>query len=130
MKKHPPKSEGSSQRQLRVGEVVRHALADIFSRGDVYDPYLAKLTLTVTEVRMSPDLKHAFAFVMPLGQPYSKELERALKNESPRLRTQVGQVIRLRYTPQLHFIEDKSFDEAEKINRILLSPKVSRDIKD
>lgn len=120
---------GPSQRQLRVGELVRRCLSEVFTRGDVYHQGLADVTLTITEVRMSPDLKHAFAFVCPLGKPLTKELKEALKQEMPKLRSHIGRSLRLKYTPELHFEEDTSFDEAQKINRLLESPKVAQDLK-
>ena len=122
------KPQSFSKRQLRVGEVIRRALSEVFSRGDVYDSCLARVTLTIAEVRMSPDLKQAFIFALPLAQPFTKELQAALKREAPRLRSYVGKSVSLRFTPELRFVEDKSFDEAQKINTLLLSPEVSRDL--
>lgn len=120
-------AKGPSQRQLRVGEEIRHTLADIFRRGEFRDPELLDLNVTVSEVRISPDLKNATAFVMPLGGS-KPELVAALNRASAYLRTQVAHEIRLPYAPRLSFQLDTSFDYAEKIDRILHDPHVARDM--
>lgn len=122
-----PGHHGPSQRQLRVGEEIRHALADIFRRGDFRDPVLHDMNLTVTEVRVSPDLKNATAFVMPLGGGHP-ELIAALNRASAFLRGQVAKEIRLQHTPRLGFESDSSFDYASKIDRLLHDPAVARDL--
>lgn len=127
MKTVKPLNKGPSHRQLRVGELIRQALSEIFTRKEVYNQHLAKTLITISEVRMSADLKHAFVFISPFGQKFSKELKLALKNETPRLRFQVGKAIKLRNTPELHFEEDTSFEEAEKINLLLHSLAPSED---
>lgn len=119
--------KGPSQRQLRVGEEIRHTLADIFRRGEFRDPELMDLNVTVSEVRISPDLKNATAFVMPLGGS-KPELVAALNRASAFLRTHVAHEMRLPYAPRLSFQLDTSFDYAEKIDRILHDPHVARDM--
>ena len=119
---------GPSVRTLRVGEQVRHALADVLSRGDVRDPVLETHLVSVTEVRVSPDLRHATAFVMPLGGGDVDEVIMALKRNVRFLRGEVVRRINLKYAPDLHFRVDESFDEAGKIDAILRSPGVARDL--
>jgi ribosome-binding factor A len=117
-----------SQRQLRVGEELRHALADLFRRGDFHDPELQNLNVTVTEVRISPDLRNATAFVTPLGGGHVDEALTALKRAAPFLRGQIARAVNLRYVPTLGFQADTSFDYAGHINAILHSPEVARDL--
>ena len=120
-----------TQRQLRVGEEIRHALASILMRGDVPWPkgFTAPM-VTVTEVRVSPDLKNATAYVMPLGGQHVKETIAALNDSVGFYRHAVSQTVKLRYTPKLQFTADDTFDNAERIERILLDPKVAKDLKD
>lgn len=117
-----------SQRQLRVGEEIRHALAEVLQRGDFRDPELQDLHVTVTEVRISPDLKAATAFVTPLGGGPMDEALAALKRAAPYLRGQIARAINLRYAPTLSFEPDTSFDYAGRIGAILHSPEVARDL--
>lgn len=118
-----------SQRQLRVGEEVRHALANSLERGDVHDPELAGVAITVTEVRISPDLKNATAFVIPLGGIGDVEkIVRDLNRIKPFLRHCIAQSVHLRSVPNLTFVADTSFDEAGHINDLLHSPEVARDL--
>ncbi|AWK86144.1 30S ribosome-binding factor RbfA [Azospirillum thermophilum] len=117
-----------SQRQLRVGEEIRHALADLFRRGDFHDPELAELNVTVTEVRISPDLRNATAFVTPLGGGHMDEALRALRRSAPFLRGQIARAINLRHAPTIGFEGDTSFDYAHRIDTILHSPEVARDL--
>lgn len=117
-----------SQRQLRVGEEIRHALAQPLLRGDLHDPILADASVTVTEVKVSPDLKNATAFVMPLGGGAQSEVLGALADAAPYLRSLVGRAMRLRFTPRLSFKIDPSFDEGDKIDRLLASEAVQRDV--
>lgn len=126
MTQHPAKAP--SQRQLRVGEEIRHMLSAIFTRGDLHDPDLHDVSLTVTEVRVSPDLKNATAFIMPLGGGQLDETLAALKRAAPFLRSQVARDLRLRHAPRLSFQPDTSFDQAERINRLLHSGQAARDI--
>lgn len=117
-----------SQRQLRVGEEIRHALARIFLDGDLRDPDLAEASITITEVRLSPDLGTATAFIMPLGGVDQKPVLDALKRAAPFLRGQVSATLTLRYTPRLRFELDRSFEEAQKIESLLRSDRVKRDL--
>lgn len=120
-----------SQRQLRAGEIVRHALADIIAREDFRDPDLAGVLVTVGEVRCSPDLKHANVFVTPLGDDTEEgraKLASALNRASAFLRGRLGREIELKFTPVLNFIADKSYDEATAIDRLLADPRVRRDL--
>lgn len=118
---------GPSQRQLRVGELMRHALADILSRGDLHDPVLAKHVVTVPEVRMSPDLKIATCFVMPLGGRDQEAVIKALATNSRFLRGELAHRVNLKFAPELRFRIDSSFAEGERIDRLLDSPVVKRD---
>ena len=120
--------EGRSVRLLRVGEQVRHALSDILMRGDVHDPVLASHLVSVTEVRMSPDLRHATAFVKPLlGQDEATVLK-ALRTNTAYLQRSVAQRVNTKYAAKLKFIVDESFDEGSHIDRLLRSPEVARDL--
>lgn len=131
MKRRPTKTEqhGPSQRQLRVAEEIRHILARLLMRGDLHDPALAGVSVTVSEVRISPDLKNATVFAMPLSGKDVDEVLKGLNRSAPYLRSQVAQEIQLRYAPALSFIKDKSFDEAHHIDELLRSERVKRDLK-
>jgi len=118
-----------SQRQLRVGEELRHVLAQVLSRGELRDPDLVGRTITVTEVRISPDLKNATAFIVPLGGEHKAEVLKALKRCSAFLRGAIGHEVRLRVVPRLSFELDISFDHAQKIEEILHRPEVQQDIR-
>ena len=120
---------GPSQRQLRAGELVRHALVEILREEDLQDEALAGVSVTVTEVRMSPDLKHALCFVEPLGGARAAEVTAGLNRSARFLRGRLGQAIELRFTPDLKFMHDESFDAAEKMNRLLAEPRVRRDVE-
>lgn len=126
-------SKGPSQRQLRAGELIRHALVDIFRREDLRDPALADLQITITEVRMTPDLKQATVFCAPLGASIDAEkhpeIIKALGHAAPHLRHLLGQKIDMKFTPALIFRADESFDEARRIDELLASPAVARDLK-
>lgn len=117
-----------SQRQLRVGEEIRHILADLFRRGDFRDPELQNLNVTITEVRISPDLRAATAFMTPLGGEHMDETLAALKRAAPFLRSQIARLINLRYAPVLSFEADTSFAYANHIANILHDPEVARDL--
>lgn len=121
--------QGRSQRQLRVGEELRHALSAVLARGELRDPHLADVSLTVTEVRVSPDLKSATAFVVPLGGADLDPIIAALNHAASFLRGQLGHEVELRHTPRLSFQADHSFDEAARINAILHHPRVMHDIE-
>ncbi|MBA4791588.1 MAG: 30S ribosome-binding factor RbfA [Pseudomonadota bacterium] len=120
---------GPSQRMLRVGELVRHALAEILSRGDHLDPVLAGHIITVPEVRMSPDLKIATCYVMPLGGKDIRPVIKALAANARTLRGEVARRVELKSVPELRFREDTSFDEAQHIDALLRSPEVARDLQ-
>lgn len=122
-------SAGPSQRQLRVAEEVRHALAAVFERADFRDPDLANAHVTVTEVRASPDLKHMTAFVSGLGRDLPPEQFAALKRAAPFLRSQVARAVRLKFAPDLHFQPDTALDYAMQIDRALRQPAVARDLR-
>ncbi len=126
------KREGSgpSQRQLKVGELIRHALAEIFSRGDLLDEVVNRQSVTVPEVRMSPDLKLATAFVMPLGGEEAKELVDRLDKHKRFLRGALAKRVRLKFMPELRFALDTSFDTSRHIDELLASPEVARDLDD
>ncbi|ALA17016.1 MULTISPECIES: 30S ribosome-binding factor RbfA [Chelatococcus] len=119
---------GPSQRQLRVGEAVRHAIAEILARGEVMDEVLASHVITVPEVRMSPDLKLATVFVMPLGGQDTKPVLAALERNRRFLRGELARRINLKFAPDVRFRLDESFDEARRIDTLLQSDKVRRDI--
>jgi len=117
-----------SQRQLRVGEQIRHALARILMRGELRDPALTGVPITVSEVRCTPDLKMATAYVLPLGGQNGDEVVTALRRAAAFLRGQVSREVRLKYTPGLRFQIDESFDEASRIDNLLRRPEVARDL--
>lgn len=119
---------GPSQRQLRVGEEVRRVLAELFARTTFRDPELADTAVTVTEVRLSPDFKHATVFVARLGRSDVDALLPGLKRVAPWLRTQMSHKLRLRVAPELHFQPDTTLDEAMHMDALLKSPDVQRDI--
>ncbi|QAY76792.1 30S ribosome-binding factor RbfA [Sphingosinicella sp. BN140058] len=122
--------EGRSVRLLRVGEQVRHALSDILMRGDVHDDVLASHMVSVTEVRMSPDLRHATVFVKPLlGQDEATVLK-ALRTNTAYLQRSVATRVNTKYAAKLKFLADESFDEGSHIDSILRSPVVARDLGD
>src|SRR3979411_1664118 len=122
-------SPGGSQRQLRVGETVRHAIADILSHGSVHDPDLEGHIVTVPEVRMSPDLKLATVYVMPLGGKDTEIVLAALARNKKFLRGEVAHRVNLKFAPDLRFRVDERFDEAERIEKLLRTPAVQRDLK-
>ena len=123
------RSKAPSQRQLRVGEELSHALARILARGELRDPVLAEVSLTVTEVRLSPDLKNATAFVVPLGGIDMGPVVKALNGAAAYFRGQMGRELTLRHTPKVAFEADLSFDEAAHIHGILARPQVRRDLE-
>jgi ribosome-binding factor A len=111
-----------------VAEEIRHVLAGVFARGEVRDPELADVLITVTEVRVGPDLKHATAFVTRLGRSDIGGKLPALRRAAPFLRAQLARVLRLRYAPEVHFLADTSIDNAMHIDALLHAPEVARDI--
>ncbi|HEY6431767.1 MAG TPA: 30S ribosome-binding factor RbfA [Acetobacteraceae bacterium] len=125
-----PDPGAPSQRQLRVAEEIRHVLAGLFARREFRDPELAEADITVTEVRISPDLKHAMVFVSRLGRSDVDTLLPLLKRAAPFLRAQVAHALRLRFAPDLAFQPDHALDHAMHIERLLHSPVVARDLKE
>ena len=122
-------SKAPSQRQLRVGEEIRHALAHILSSGRLHDPDLAGISITVTEVRVSPDLKAATAYVTPFGVGEAQKVVSALRRAAGYLQHELAGEIELRVLPKLSFAHDTRFDRALAIDRILADPRVARDLK-
>jgi ribosome-binding factor A len=119
---------GPSQRQLRVGEVLRHAVSEILARGEIRDPDLEGVSVTVTQVKPSPDMRHAVIYCEPLGGKNAERIVDALNRHRGFVRGLLGHAIRLKFTPELRFVEDRSFAEAEKIETLLKSERVQRDL--
>jgi ribosome-binding factor A len=122
------RGRGPSQRQLKVGELIRHALAEVFSRGDVMDDVIVRHSLTGPEVRMSPDLKIATCFVMPLGGSEAEEVVAHLEQHKRFLRGELSRRVSLKYMPELRFKVDTSFQASARIDELLASPQVARDL--
>jgi len=121
-------AEGRSVRLLRVGEQVRHALADILMRGEVHDDTLASHMVSVTEVRMSPDLRHATVFVKPLLGADEDVVLKALRTNTAYLQSEVARRVNTKYAAKLKFLADESFDEGSRIDKLLRKPDVARDL--
>ena len=121
-------SAGPSQRQQRVAELVRHALAEVLARGDIQDDVLTGHVITIPEVRMSPDLRLATAYVMPLGGRDEGPVLEALTRNRKALRAEVARRVDLKFAPDLRFLRDETFDEAARIDALLRSEKVQRDV--
>jgi ribosome-binding factor A len=119
---------GPSQRQLRVGEMLRHALAEVLRENDIRDPDLHGVSVTITQVKPSPDMRYATVYCEPLGGENAKEIVAALNRHKGFLRGEMGHRIAIKFTPELRFVEDESFAEAQKIETILKSPEVQRDL--
>ena len=119
---------GPSQRQLRAGELIRHALVEVLREEEIHDPELEGVSVTVTEVRLSPDLKHANCFVEPLGGGHANEVVAALNRHARFLRGALGRHIDMKFTPDLRFLHDESFNEAARIDRLFDDPRVRRDL--
>ncbi|HXC28420.1 MAG TPA: 30S ribosome-binding factor RbfA [Stellaceae bacterium] len=119
-----------SQRQLRVGEEVRHALARLLRPGELRDPALFDANVTVTEVQLSPDLRNATAFVMPLGGANAADIVAGLRRSAPYLKGQIAKLVRMRHVPNLSFALDDAFESAERIGAVLRSEAVARDLQD
>lgn len=130
MKRDNHKPTGPNQRMLRVGELVRHALAGVFARGEIDDPMLEGKVITVPEVRMSNDLKLANAYIVPLGGVGAEEIVAALNRHSRFIRGRVAPELDLKFAPELRFFVDNTFDEFGKIDALLRSDRVQRDLKD
>lgn len=122
--------ETRSVRLLRVGEQMRHTLADILQRGDVHDEVLAKHPVTITEVRMSPDLRHATVFMKPLLGRDEEAVLKALRTNTAYLQREIAARVRMKYAAKLKFIADESFDEGSHIDALLRKPEVARDLRD
>ena len=119
----------ASPRQLRVGELIRHALADMLSRGDIHDPVVETHMITVPEVRMSPDLRLATIYIMPLGGRDGKEVLEALDRNKKYVRGEIARRVNLKFAPEIRFRPDERFDEAERIEKLLRTPVVQRDLE-
>lgn len=129
-KTRPFAGAGPSQRQLRVAEVIRRSLSEILARGEIHDPELAHASITVAEVRMAPDLRHATAFVLPLGGVNTAPIVKALNRNKAELRRLVTSQIDLRFSPELSFQADTRFDQMDRTRDLLGSPEVRRDLED
>jgi ribosome-binding factor A len=128
VRRRDEKSTGPSQRQLRVGELIRHALAELLARGEVHDDVLSAHVVTVPEVRMSPDLRLASIYVMPLGGKDVQAVVVALDRNKKFIRAEIARAINLKFAPDIRFLADETFDEAQRIERLLASDKVRQDI--
>jgi ribosome-binding factor A len=128
-RKKSHQAKGPTQRQLRVGELIRHKLAEMLARGEIYDDVLASHVVTITEVRMSPDLRLATAYVMPLGGKDTKTVIEALGRNSKFVRGEIAHAVDLRVAPDVRFREDETFEEVTRIDRLLHSEKVRRDVE-
>jgi ribosome-binding factor A len=133
MKRHTDhargQAQGPTQRQLRAGELMRHSLVEILREQDITDPALEGVSVTVTEVRMSPDLRHATVFVEPLGGGHAAEVVDALNRHAKFLRGRLGRSIDMKFTPDLKFLHDESFDEAQRMSRLFDDPRVQQDLR-
>src|ERR1700761_2506626 len=125
---HSRRDAGPTQRQLRVGEMLRHALAEILNRNEIRDPDLDGVSVTITQVKPSPDMRYATVYCAPLGGQNAARIIAALNRHKGFLRGQMGHMISTKFTPDLRFVEDESFAEAQKIETILKSPEVQRDL--
>jgi ribosome-binding factor A len=121
-------AKGPSQRALRAGELVRHAVAEILARGEVHDPVIETHLITVPEVRMSPDLRLATVYIMPLGGQDATAILAALERNKRYLRGEIAHRVNLKFAPDIRFRVDERFDEADRIERLLRSPQVRRDL--
>jgi ribosome-binding factor A len=126
---HRDAAPGPSQRALRAGEVIRHAIAEILSRGEVHDPVIQGHLITVPEVQMTADLKLATIYVMPLGGRDVKDVLAALERNKRFLRGEIARRVNLKFAPDIRFKADERFDEAERIEKLLRTPQVQRDLK-
>ena len=125
---HRAQPAGGSQRQLRVGELIRHELAAMLSRGDVHDPVIEAHMITVPEVRMSPDLRLATIYIVPLGGRDEKDVLEALDRNKRYMRGEIARRVNLKFAPEIRFCIDERFDEAERIEKLLRTPDVQRDL--
>ncbi len=123
---HAP--QGPSQRQLRAGELIRHALVEVLREQELPDEAMRGVSVTVTEVRLSPDLRHASVFVEPLGGAHASEVVKALNRHAKFLRGRLGHGIDMKFTPELKFLHDESFDEAARMAKLFDNPRVREDL--
>ena len=135
MARHKPKHRdsapgGGSQRQLRVGELVRHAVAEMLTRGDVHDPVIEGHLITVPEVRMTPDLRLATIYIMPLAGRDTEKVIAAFERNKKFIRGEIAHAVNLKFAPDIRFHIDNRFEEAERIDKLLRSPEVKRDLDD
>ncbi len=128
-RQHRDQPAGVSQRQLRVGELIRHELADLLARGEVHDPVIEGHMITVPEVRVSADLRLATIYVMPLGGRDAKEVIDALERNSRYVRGEIGRRVNLKFAPEIRFRIDERFEEVERIEKLLRTPAVQRDLR-
>ena len=128
-KNHRDNSPGGSQRALRVGELIRHAMSDLLARGDVHDPVLEGHLITVPEVRMTADLRLATIYIMPLGGHDGAAVLAALERNKRFLRGEIARHVNLKFAPEIRFRIDERFDEAERIEKLLRTPEVQRDLE-
>jgi ribosome-binding factor A len=126
---HHDSGRNPSQRVLRVGELIRHALAEMLTRGEVHDPTVEGHMITIPEVRMTPDLRLATIYVMPLGGRDTKEVVAALDRNKRYLRGEIARRVNLKFAPEIRFRADERFDEAERIEKLLRTPAVQRDLE-
>jgi len=133
MKRSTPKGRGApagpSQRQLRAGELTRHAVVEILREHEIIDPVLTGVSVTITEVRLSPDLRHAICFVEPLGGDRADEVVAALNRHAKYLRGLLGRSIEMKFTPDLKFVHDETFNVATHLNRLFEDPRVAQDLR-
>lgn len=122
-------AKGPTQRMLRIGEMIRHKMAEMLARSEIHDDVLASHTVTIPEVRMSPDLKIATAYVMPLGGEDVDPVLKALERNKKYIRAEVAQTLDLRYAPDIRFRFDETFDEVNRIDQLLHSPRVRADVE-
>lgn len=125
---HHARAKGPSQRQLRVGEVIRRALSEILARGDLHGEALSGVSITVTEVRPSPDLRQARVYVMPLGGANADAVVDGLNGATREVRREMNRTVTLKYSPQLSFVLDQSFDRMDATRSMLSQPNVARDL--
>ncbi len=123
------RAKAPSQRQLRVGELIRHKLAEMLARGDIHDDVLASHVITVPEVRLSPDLKLATAYVIPLGGADIEAVIEALTRHKRFIRGEIAHTVNLKFAPDIRFLRDETFEEASRIDALLADPKVRQDVE-
>jgi ribosome-binding factor A len=126
---HLATSAAAGQRQLRVGELIRHALAEMLSRGEIHDEIIEAHVITIPEVRLSPDLRFATIYVMPMGGEDREPVLEALNRHKRFIRGEIAHRINLKFAPEIRFSIDETFDEAARIDRLLASPEVKRDLE-